>query len=126
MTQEQVDRLNDLLFDAVELVLDLVPSQYRQKLRQISHARPPLKGAQLRDQLVAEIIADLEKENSERWEHALEQRALCPLCKRSSSAPYARGFTVPTGLKQHLTGSGNAHRCEVISLVRRYAAVQPR
>lgn len=40
-------------------------------------------------------------------------RAVCPLCKRGSSAPYEVGFAYPNGLKMHLAGDGNAQRCAI-------------
>lgn len=124
MTQEQVSKLKELLSYAVYLVLDLVPERYRSALWEIARTSPPSRGAKLRDQLVAQIVDDLKRAKSEKWEDMMEQRAPCPLCNRSSSAPYANGFTVPRGIEQHLTGSGNAHRCEVIALMRRYAGTR--
>jgi hypothetical protein len=44
----------------------------------------------------------------------LGQRALCPLCRDSSSSPYSEGFSVPEGLRRHLTGWGNVRQCRVM------------
>lgn len=40
-------------------------------------------------------------------------RAYCPLCGEGSSSPYERGFSVPEGLRRHLTGRGNIQKCSV-------------
>lgn len=40
-------------------------------------------------------------------------RAYCPLCREGSLAPYQSGFALPSGLRQHLMGEGNARRCAV-------------
>ncbi|HEX9896297.1 MAG TPA: hypothetical protein VGA85_01370 [Dehalococcoidales bacterium] len=45
------------------------------------------------------------------------ERAFCPLCGEESSSPYASGFSLPEGLRRHLTGWGNVSRCSVMSAV---------
>jgi hypothetical protein len=67
-----------------------------------------------------------------RWEHDVVQaiiekadllnnqtssfggpRAYCPLCRCGSQGPFDEGFAVPEGLRRHLFGWGNSHRCRV-------------
>lgn len=44
-----------------------------------------------------------------------DERANCPLCDRSTLGPYhTGGFTIPTGLERHLTGSSGARQCMVV------------
>jgi hypothetical protein len=47
-------------------------------------------------------------------EHNLysSERAYCPLCGEGSSSPYEYGYSLPEGLRRHLTGSG-ANQCVV-------------
>ncbi|MBS1583308.1 MAG: hypothetical protein JST66_14000 [Bacteroidetes bacterium] len=49
--------------------------------------------------------------------HYSGPRVNCPLCKRSTSGPYAEGFKLPDGLRRHLLGEGNAHQCDVLNAV---------
>src|SRR5262249_23951327 len=37
----------------------------------------------------------------------------CPLCGSVGHGPYADGFTIPEGMRRHLTGYGNTHQCPV-------------
>jgi hypothetical protein len=41
-------------------------------------------------------------------------RAYCPLCGQGTSSPYKRGFSVPEGLRRHLTGRCNSQQCMVM------------
>ena len=55
-------------------------------------------------------------------------RALCPLCRRSANGPgRARGFAFPEGLRRHLLGEHNSAQCDVFgaadkSIIRRIRA----
>src|SRR5690606_25671652 len=50
-----------------------------------------------------------------------ERRALCPLCNRGSDSPYVEGYALPEGLRRHLMGRGNTHRCIVMETVSKLA-----
>src|ERR1700722_10153777 len=39
------------------------------------------------------------------------ERAYCPLCGGSTTAPYTQGFDFPNGLTVHLRGERSAHEC---------------
>lgn len=43
----------------------------------------------------------------------LQDRAYCPLCRGGTSGPYESGFTLPEGLRRHLTDYGNVSQCPV-------------
>jgi len=43
-------------------------------------------------------------------------RALCPLCGGGSQSPYATGFAFPEGLRRHLLGEYNSHKCAVMAV----------
>lgn len=58
----------------------------------------------------------LAKPAGEMGDHGGIERAYCPLCRGSSSSPYARGFSYPEGLKRHLDGSYNARHCDVMKI----------
>ena len=52
----------------------------------------------------------------------LSDRALCPLCGRSSINFYGEhGFAYPNGLLSHLLGEGTAHECEIMEAARKLA-----
>ncbi len=52
----------------------------------------------------------------------LSERALCPLCGRSSINFYGEhGFAYPHGLLNHLLGEGTAHECEIMEAARKLA-----
>jgi len=52
----------------------------------------------------------------------LSDRALCPLCGRSSINFYGEhGFAFPQGLLGHLLGEGTAHECEIMEAARKLA-----
>lgn len=44
--------------------------------------------------------------------------APCPLCGATSANPYQFGFTLPEGLKRHLSGSGRSSECKVMAAVK--------
>lgn len=47
----------------------------------------------------------------------LGDRGSCPLCGEGSSHPYLSGFSLPEGLRRHLSGWGNVSKCSVMSAV---------
>jgi len=49
-----------------------------------------------------------------------DSRVYCPACGGSLNA-FADGFAFPHGLRQHLSGSGNAARCRVVHHAREVA-----
>jgi len=52
----------------------------------------------------------------------LSDRALCPLCGRSSLNFYGdHGFAYPHGLLSHLVGANTAHECEIMEAARKLA-----
>jgi hypothetical protein len=63
------------------------------------------------NEVAEEIIAMAEPVSGE---HSLyfSERAYCPLCGGGTSSPYESGFSLPEGLRRHLTGSG-ASQCVV-------------
>lgn len=62
----------------------------------------------------AEQIVNLANVLSAEEGSYLSNRAYCPLCGQGSSSPYKRGFSVPEGLRRHLTGWGNCQQCRVM------------
>lgn len=49
-------------------------------------------------------------------------RALSPLCGGGLQFPYAAGFSFPEGLRRHLLGEYNSHRCAVMAVAGGLAA----
>ena len=59
--------------------------------------------------MVAEAIAEIQKDKPEAitpWE---QDRVFCPLCKEGNQN--GTGLTVPTGLERHLKGYGTIQQC---------------
>jgi hypothetical protein len=62
-----------------------------------------------------QVIGDATlRSGPEMGDHTAVARAYCPLCNGSSKQGYAKGFTVPEGLRRHLLGVRTAKQCPVV------------
>lgn len=104
-----IDRLKDELWMLRSQIINLPSYEMGQILRSF-YACPSMDETYVwLDQVAAKIISyavPLEPEPS-IW----GGRANCPLCGLGAGSPYQEGFALPEGLRRHLVGYGNTHKC---------------
>jgi hypothetical protein len=117
---DEIERLKNDLFEARYTILNLMPEKIENLLKGYYQVKSRQEGYTWEHEVTEQIIAEakiLSKEEGSFW----RERACCPLCGRGSNGPYDRGFALPEGLRRHLTGWGNASRCEVMEAAFRLA-----
>jgi hypothetical protein len=110
--------------DLREIVLSLMPS----KLQALLFDGSPEESDGAARRWASSVAEDVLKHARPRPARAmndfggLADRALCPLCGRSSINFYGEhGFVYPNGLLSHLLGTGTAHECEIMEAARKLA-----
>lgn len=109
---DELRRLKDELFLARHAIVSLMPEDLQLILMSFwqCESRQDTYGWMYR---AAEGVIARAEALSEISGWCGGDRALCPLCGAESSAPYDRGFSLPEGLRRHLTGQGRTHQCSV-------------
>jgi hypothetical protein len=118
--EEEIRRLKNDLYMARHAVIGLMAPDVGQLLHGYYHCECREEGAKWFDDLVRALIerADSAALPASAWG---ERRSLCPLCNRGSDSPYVEGYALPEGLRRHLAGWGNTHRCVVMEIVSKLA-----
>lgn len=121
---ERIRRLEEELWTARRAIIDLMPDGTRRVLTSYYHCGSRSETYKWEHDAVEEIIGHAEALSREEGSY-LGPRARCPLCGDESTSPYESGFSLPEGLRRHLTGWGNVRQCSVLgaaaSLAREYA-----
>lgn len=102
------------LYIARRAVIDLLPEAARLVIDTYHRSSTPTERYEWeRDiiEAILELAVEIEPANLYG-----RPRGYCPLCNRGSSGPYESGFSLPEGLKRHLTGWGNTRQCVVIEI----------
>jgi hypothetical protein len=111
--EETITRLRDELFQARWVILELMPEGAQKILHSFLDCESRQERANWKD-IAADGIIALAKPIQSQGPFQLVDRAYCPLCGGGSSSPYESGFTLDEGLRRHLLGWGNAHRCQIM------------
>ena len=102
------------LYYTRELVLRLLPKELRTLLKDYSLGEDWYSW----DMRVIERVVSLATVSDDGMGYSSD-RGHCPLCKHG--VDYPQGFTLPTGLTRHLSGSHGAKICEVMEAATRVA-----
>ncbi len=112
----EIRRLQDALYASRRAIIQLMPEALRRPLEAAREcdSRSDFDAWQA---WAIECILDLAdcRPGREMNSSADTVRAYCPLCGEGASSPYAKGFSMPTGLRRHLEGSHRSHRCDVFA-----------
>jgi hypothetical protein len=110
------DRLSDALYSARRTILSLLPVETRTRLESYYDLKTWTDFHRWEREIVDHFVesARVLKESENSY---FGPRACCPLCGSSTSAPYQEGFSLPEGLRRHLTGWGNVQQCDVLEHV---------
>lgn len=117
-SNSEIEKLKRELADAREAVIEMTPDKVRTVLhgylRCESRADANRWSGTAVDTLIdaAEVIPG---------SGVFSDRANCPLCGYGGQGPYVDGFTVPEGLRRHLTGWGRVSQCTVMATVMKLA-----
>ena len=106
---EVIANLRNDLDIARQTIVSIVPAPFNGMLKSFYSAKTRQEGELRLFALEAEI-ADLSKPILEA-----PDRAYCPLCGEGSNSPCAIGFSLPEGVRRHLSGWGNTMRCRVMA-----------
>lgn len=107
-----IDRLQQELYFARSAVLELIPEEARRILTGYYSCESTAEGHAWGRQVVEEVLALAKPlESPSPYD---SPRAFCPLCTSGTSLPYESGFTLPVGLRRHLTGWGSVRQCSVM------------
>jgi hypothetical protein len=104
---DEIRRLRTDLYDARQVLLDLLPSELRTLLSGWRHDMSEQDFYRWKRDTVAAIIGIAQPLPLNRFDGP---RAMCPLCGRGSSWPYTEGYALPGGLERHLVGEGKTYR----------------
>ena len=109
---ERIRRLEDDLYVARHTILELLPEPAQEILTSFLERNTPRERLSWEHDIVEEITALAVKIEgaASYW----QPRAYCPLCGRGTTWAYSEGFTLPEGLRRHLTGWGKAQQCTVM------------
>jgi hypothetical protein len=116
----EVRSLENELFFAYQLVMSLIPQDFKKVLDTYYSCESVEATYQWEREAIEEIIKGAKILGKDQGSY-FEPRAYCPLCGDGSTSPYDHGFAIPEGLRRHLGVWGGNRRCEVIHLVSRYA-----
>lgn len=118
--EDRVRRLEEELYRTRRTIIALLPRAVQELAEDYHHITTHVEARNWLERLV-EAVIELAWPLAEDDSYS-GRRAYCPLCKRGTLGPYAEGFLLPGGLRQHLFGEGNAYPCEVLRPVRELAA----
>jgi hypothetical protein len=107
-----------------EIVLSLMPSKLQALLFEGSPQESDRAGRDWACSVANEVLKHARPRPARDMNDfgGLSDRALCPLCGRSSINFYGEhGFAYPHGLLGHLLGEGAAHECEIMEAARKLA-----
>ena len=97
------------------LVLDLVPSEYREILTSFYRCSTPEDTSRWRHHMVQQVLDRARPETLDiRWTD--QPRVYCPLCGSGTTALYEEGYAYPEGLERHLEGRSNIYTCPVVEV----------
>lgn len=109
----EVRRLKRELWEARQALVHLMPEHLQSVLENYFRCETKQESYGWRHRAADELIA-LADELPEAGSMYLGKRAYCPLCRKGSSTPYEKGFSLPEGLRRHLLGFGNTIECSVM------------
>lgn len=113
-SEQAIVLLKEELDSARRTILDLMPERIQKLLSSYTSCTSSEEAwgwkTRVTDSLIE--IAEVLPNDAPRY---LPDTAYCPLCRAGSSAPFAKGFTIPEGLRRHLVGWGNVHQCKVMA-----------
>jgi hypothetical protein len=111
---EVIRKLKEELYLARSTVVELMPEKYQRILRSYYDYKSSRETSGWDDD-AAESIIELAELLPQEIAGPYGSRAMCPLCGEGTTHPYETGFSVPEGLRRHLTGYGNTQRCRVMA-----------
>jgi hypothetical protein len=107
----ELRQLKDELYAARSAVINLMPDKVSEVLGSYYRCKSTREYYAWCDETADQIITLVPPDTIKQSYHG--RRASCPLCGSVGHGPYADGFTVPEGMRRHLTGYGNTHHCPV-------------
>ncbi len=110
--------------DLREVVLSLMPSKFQTLLFDGTPQDSDSAGRDWASSVADELLKHARPRPAREMNDfgGLSDRALCPLCGRSSLNFYGEhGFAYPHGLLSHLLGTSTAHECEIMEAARKLA-----
>lgn len=118
--EEEVRRLKSDLLMARSAIIEFMPREVASLLRGYYSCASRMEGHAWMNEVIDALVERALKSASPPDRFG-EQRAMCPLCGQGSSSPYVEGYLLPEGLRRHLAGWGNTHRCIVMEAVSKLA-----
>src|SRR5919109_626875 len=110
---KKIQRLEEELYSARSAIIRLMSDDKQRILYSFYQCQTRQEAYAWLDRIANELIAMAEPFPRE---HSLyfSERAYCLLCGEGSSSPYESGYSLPEGLRRHLTGWGsNVKQCVV-------------
>lgn len=109
---KEILKLKDKLYQANLAIVEIMPEELQDILMSFFHCKTK-KHLAVWQRKIADQIVELAKEVYDAKTFSAKGRAYCPLCRKGSSSPYAIGFAIPEGLRNHLLGHCNTVQCSV-------------
>lgn len=112
--EDRIRRLEADLYEARRTILDLMPEPIRDTLSGYYGCKSRQDTYAWESEAIDFVISQAKILSSQEGSY-LSDRACCPLCGGETTSPYERGFSVPEGLRRHLSGWGSSPRCSVMN-----------
>src|SRR5262245_28305236 len=103
----ELRHLEDELYAARRAIINLMPEKVGRVLESYHACESTREYYAWREEAADQLIALVPPDTIK------QRRTNCPLCGSGGHGPFADGFTVPEGMRRHLTGYGNTHHCPV-------------
>lgn len=113
LDDKRVERLEKELDESRHAILRLAPDNMQSILQSYYLCKTREDASGWEKEIIKKVIeAAISRINDD--DESFFGQTPCPLCRRSSTSPYQRGFLIPTGLQRHLSGRGHAQKCDVM------------
>jgi hypothetical protein len=120
LSTELFERQRAEIEELRRMVIELAPDKFNMLLCGYYSMSSREESSRWEGQIVEEVISQAELLPSKSGGFFAD-RAYCPLCGEGSQSQYESGFSLPEGLRRHLTGWGNSRQCSIIKVVTRSA-----
>lgn len=116
LDDKRIERLEKELDESRHAILRLAPDDVQSILQSYYFCKTREEAIRWEKEIIEKVIeVAISRINGD--DESFFGQTPCPLCRRSSTSPYQRGYLIPKGLQRHLSGRGHAIKCDVMIAV---------
>lgn len=114
--ERRIQQLENNLYEARQAIINLMPGPIYEVLTDYIGCKSRQDTYSWKRNITTFLISEAKILSPQEGSY-FSDRAYCPLCSDGTTNYYERGFSVPEGLKRHLSGWGNMAQCSVMKAV---------